>query len=93
MIDQEGCPNCRNDHFGTMTPKQRFNALDRMATQLFGSNRWKAAFARRYGMTVQGLDKWRNNGAPVWAVEAIRDALAAQRLEAVRDAIRDADPT
>ena len=71
------------DDYTSMTPEARFIELDRMATQLFGSKRWKAAFCRRYGFTNQTLTKWTNTGAPLWAVVAVYDALAAQKLDVI----------
>lgn len=76
----EGCPECRNSGFGTMNPAQRFNSLARMATEFFDTDRWKTAFCKRYDLTPQTLTVWKNKGAPVWAAQAMADALKAQRL-------------
>lgn len=62
-----------------------------MAAQLIGSNRWKAAIARRYGITPEAVGQWMRKGAPVWICVALRDALAAQALERVRAAIQEAE--
>lgn len=77
--------------YTSLTPEERFNELDRLAGQLFATTRWKTAFCQRYGLTRQTISAWGNNGAPLWALEAVRDALAAQRLEAIRAAVREAD--
>ena len=71
--------------FSLMTPAQRFEKLDVIATELFGTNRWKTKFANRYGLSNQSINTWRVNGAPIWAVQATGDALKAAKLaEAVR---------
>tara|TARA_R110000851_G_scaffold308778_1_gene467873 strand:- start:15191 stop:15493 length:303 start_codon:yes stop_codon:yes gene_type:complete len=61
-----------------MTPAQRFEHLDRIATEFFGTNRWKTKFSNRYGLSAQAINAWRGNGAPVWAVQAIMDAVSAE---------------
>lgn len=72
-----------------MTPSERFEAVDRMATQLFGTKRWKAEFARVYDLTPQAVNYWKNDGAPVWAVVALSDAIRAQKWDQVQAAVLD----
>ena len=74
-----------------MTPLERFEWVDRMATQLFGTNRWNTEFCRAYAMSKQGVNKWMHDGAPVWAVVALSDALAAQNWEKVKAAVLNED--
>lgn len=74
-----------------MSPQTRFAIVDRMASQLFGTDRWKTLFADRYDVTRQAVGKWAHNGAPVWACVALEDALAAQNWETVKQAVRDAE--
>jgi hypothetical protein len=63
----------------------RFADLDRMASQLFGSTRWRTKFCQRYGISAKStLTTWATKGPPQWALVAVRDALIA---EAVRDAL------
>ncbi|UWQ30242.1 hypothetical protein [Leisingera sp. M523] len=71
------------------TPKGRFALVDRMACQLFESERWETEFANRYGLSRQAVGKWAHEGAPVWACVALRDALAAKALQAIRGQISD----
>lgn len=63
-----------------MTPAARFTELDRLATLFFHTERWKSAFARRYGRSYQMVAAWQNNGAPIWALQAMADALRAKQL-------------
>lgn len=77
--------------YDDLSPQARFALVDRMASQLFDTTRWKAAFARRYGMSPQGVDKWREAGAPVWACVALNDALAAKALASIKQAIKKAE--
>lgn len=74
-----------------MTPQERFQLVDTMATQLFGTKRWKAEFARAYDLTPQAINKWMNDGAPVWAVVALADAIHARKWQQVRGAVLDID--
>ncbi|MFW8636970.1 hypothetical protein [Cribrihabitans pelagius] len=48
-----------------LSPAERFLAVDRMASQLFRTDRWKTLFAERYDVTRQAVGKWARNGAPV----------------------------
>jgi hypothetical protein len=77
--------------YHAMTPEERFAAVDRMATELYGTARWKAAFARRYDLTTQGVGKWKHAGAPIWACVAIQDALDADRLKRIRETLAEAN--
>lgn len=61
-------------------PQTRFAELEELATAFFGTARWKTEFCRRYDLTPQTLTVWTNKGAPVWAVQAMHDALTAKRL-------------
>lgn len=70
-----------------MTPQERFQTVDTMATQLFCTKRWKTEFARAYDLTPQGINKWMNEGAPVWAVVALSDAIQAKKWQQVRGAV------
>ena len=70
-------------------PNGRFALVDRMACQLFETERWKTEFANRYGVTRQAVGKWAHEGAPVWACVALRDALAAKALQVLRGQISD----
>lgn len=70
-----------------LTPEERFIALDRLAGQLFGTNRWKTEFARAYDLTPQAVNKWKNDGAPVWPLVALDDALRARKWDDVRAAV------
>lgn len=70
-----------------MTAEERFRAVDRLAIQLFGTDRWKTEFSRRYDMTPQAVNRWRNNGAPVWPLVALTDALKARKWDDVRSAV------
>lgn len=63
------------------TPEERFAAFDSMASQLFGTSRYKTEFARRYGIANTTLTAWSHKGPPQWALVAVRDALAAERLD------------
>jgi hypothetical protein len=73
------------DQYNDMTPAARFADLELNAIAFFGTPHWKTAFCNRYGFTPQTLTKWKNEGAPVWAAQAMRDAWQAKRLtEAVR---------
>lgn len=67
-------------NYNDQTPEARFEALNHMAQKFFGSARWKTDFCRRYDLTPQTLTAWTNKGAPVWAVQAMADALKAKRL-------------
>ena len=73
-----------------MTPEERFTELDRMAIQLYETKRWKTAFCQQYGLTRQTPTKWSAVGAPLWAVVAVRDALAAKRTNKLLTAITEA---
>lgn len=70
-----------------MSPQTRFALVDRMASQLFGTDRWKTLFSDRYDVTRQAVGKWAHNGAPVWACVALQDALAAQNWDLVKQAV------
>lgn len=72
-----------------MNPEERFAAVDRMASQLFETDRWKTLFADRYDVTRQAVGKWAHNGPPVWACVALRDALEAAKLERIRQELGD----
>jgi hypothetical protein len=72
-----------------MSPEERFAAVDRMASQLFGTERWKTLFADRYDISRQAVGKWAHNGAPVWACVALCDALEAAKLERIRQELGD----
>jgi len=69
-------------NYTDMTPLARFNELDALARQFFGTERWKSLFCRRYDRTPQTLTAWTNKGAPVWALVAMRDALDRKKLRA-----------
>lgn len=75
-----------------MTAAERFERLDALATDFFDTARWKTAFARRYGLTPQGVDEWRSGrrGMPVWPLVAVSDALAGKRLDQLTAAIAEA---
>lgn len=70
-----------------LTPEERFIALDRLACQLFGTRRWKTEFARTYDITTQAVNNWKNDGAPVWPLVALTDALKARKWDDVRAAV------
>ncbi|MDE4189653.1 hypothetical protein [Phaeobacter gallaeciensis] len=74
-----------------LSPQARFAMVDRMASQLFETHRWKAALARKYGITPEAVNKWRSAGAPVWACVSLDDALAAKALETIKQAVREAE--
>ncbi|MFV1593295.1 hypothetical protein VWZ88_12605 [Phaeobacter sp. JH20_36] len=74
-------------NYTEITAEERFTALDQMATQLFGTARWKTEFANRYDLTRQAVGEWSRKGAPVWACVALADALAAQNWQRVRDVV------
>lgn len=74
--------------YSDQTPEARFEILERLAVEFFGTERWKTAFCRRYDLTPQTLTAWTNKGAPVWAVQAMKDATKSQRLGKALDLIR-----
>jgi len=76
------------NEYDAMGPEARFELLDQMATIYFGTARWKTAFCRRYSLTPQTLTGWTNNGAPIWAAQAMADALKAQRLDKLTELIK-----
>ncbi len=78
-------------NYSEMSPHARFVMLDRLATQLFETERWKTLFADRYDVTRQAVGKWAHNGAPVWACVALEDALAAKTWQTVKDAVHMAE--
>lgn len=69
-----------------MTGRERFAALDTLATAYFGTGRWKTAFGQRYGVTTKTVVAWRHRGAPVWALTAIVDAVEAKHLRLMHKA-------
>lgn len=71
-------------------PDQAFSALDELATEYFGTDRWKTKFAQHYGLTVQALNLWMNKDqVPLWAIIALTDALDARRFAAIKEAVTD----
>jgi len=66
-------------------------AVDTMATIVFGTMRWKTAFAKRYDLTTQGVGKWKHAGAPVWACVALRDALVVDQVKPLVRTLREID--
>lgn len=72
-----------------MTTAERFERLDQLATDFFGTARWKTEFARRYGLTPQALDEWRTGrrNMPLWPLVALVDGLKGKRLEQLTAAI------
>lgn len=77
--------------YTVMTPEERYAAVNTMATQLFDTTRWKTAFAKRYNLTTQGVGKWQNAGAPVWACVALRDALVVDQVKPLVQTLREID--
>lgn len=75
--------------YTTMTPLKRYAALADIAAEFFGTTQWKTKFCERYGLTNQTPTKWAKAGAPLWAVQAIRDARDMQRLHQTTTALRD----
>ncbi|GGE30056.1 hypothetical protein GCM10011360_17680 [Primorskyibacter flagellatus] len=75
-----------------MSPEERFQLLDQMATDYFGTARWKAAFARKYGLRSSTPVDWMNGrqATPDWTFAAMRDAMDLKKLDAVRRAIEAA---
>jgi hypothetical protein len=67
-------------NYNKMRPLERFKLLDALAIEFFGTTRWKTSFCERYGLTRQTITAWSNKGAPVWAVQALDDALSTQRF-------------
>lgn len=57
-----------------MTKPERYNEVERLALLAFGE-RWKTTFARRYGTSRNAVHRWSHEGAPLWPVLALRDAL------------------
>lgn len=77
-------------YYHDMNGEERWRFLSAGATQLFNSHRWKSAFARRYNLTPQTITKWRIDGiTPVWACQAVEDAVAAQKLAQLRELLPD----
>lgn len=73
--------------YSQMAPMERFALVDRLATQLWQTKRWKTEFARTYGITTQSIAAWKHNGAPEWACQALTDALRAQGLDTIIEAV------
>lgn len=77
--------------YTNMTGGERFTELDRIASQLFETDRWRTTFAAKYGLaSSKPVTAWKHNGAPVWALVAVRDALAAKRLGTILTAVSEA---
>lgn len=68
---------------------ERFQILETLATEFFDSSRWKTAFCRRYDLTPQTITSWANKGAPVWAVQAMADAVTVKKVQTARTALAD----
>lgn len=73
--------------YSEMTPEERFARADRLATQLFETHQWKTRFAERYGYNRQSVQEWKQRGAPVWALVALEDAVAAKHWHNVTQLI------
>lgn len=75
-----------------LSQEERFQLLDDLATDYFGTERWKTAFARKYGVRPSTPVDWMNGrqNTPSWAFAALQDALDLKKLDAVRKAIEDA---
>jgi hypothetical protein len=78
-------------NYSEMSPEARFAEINRLATQLFETERWKTSFADRYGIKRQTVGGWMREGAPVWACVALADAVAAKNWQTVRAAVLEAE--
>lgn len=71
------------DKYAEMTGLERFDAVEKLGAVYFETKRWKTEFARRYDVSVQAIQNWRNIGAPVWVCVALEDAIAAKEFDAI----------
>lgn len=72
-----------------MTDAERFAELDRMATDYFGTTRWRVKFCARYGLNKTTPTKWRA-GPPQWALVAMGDACFAKAAHGAAEGLRRA---
>lgn len=72
-------------NYSEMTPAARLEAIDTMATQLYGTGQWRKLFAAEYGLQPETLTSWKTKDrTPTWPCVALEHALEAQRLETLR---------
>lgn len=72
-----------------LTPLERYDEAARLASEVFQTSQWKTPFCKKYGLTNQTPTKWVKIGAPLWAVQAMRDARDLQRIQEATASLRD----
>ncbi len=76
--------------FSEMSPEDRYKILDKLAQEMYGTKQWKIQVAERYGITRATCQKWQQNGAPVWVVQAMTDASMLDAFQGLVTDLRDA---
>ncbi len=69
--------------YTNLSPAERWERINALAIQLYGTERWKADFARKYGLKANTPSNWKAKGAPTWPLMALEDALKAKRMDEI----------
>ena len=71
----------------TMTPLERFAEIADIAPVVYGTNQWRTQFAADHGIRPLQLSRWKDSGAPVWALVTMRQAQSLAHYNSLKSQI------
>lgn len=74
-------------NYAEWTPEARYAELEELAQLVYGPT-WKGKLAEEYGVRKSTVSDWRNNGAPLYIVVALSNAVKAKQLDDLAQLVR-----
>ncbi|MEM9499964.1 MAG: hypothetical protein AAGA28_18750 [Pseudomonadota bacterium] len=69
-------------NYEEMDPEARFDAVENLATTVFGTPSWRDATATEFDIHKQTISNWKTTGrTPVWICVALYHLMMRQSLE------------